>query len=176
MSETRIGRRPLVVVMGVSGSGKTTVGQALADRLEVEHADADDFHSTSSVAKMASGQPLDDTDRAPWLAAIGAWLTNHEDRGGVVGCSALRRRYRDLLRSSAPRVVFLHLSGDLAMLTERLGDRSGHFMPASLVASQLETLEPLELDEPGEVFNMTTSVDEIVAEFTSALRLSEDRS
>jgi gluconokinase len=168
MSEpTRL--RLLVVVMGVAGSGKTTVGKALAERLGVEYADADDFHSAASLAKMASGRPLDDRDRAPWLVAIGEWLATHDDRGAVVGCSALRRRYRDVLRSAAPRLQVLHLAGDPAVVTRRVTDRPGHFMPASLVTSQLETLEPLEPDEVGSTVDLTALVDDIVADFTANL-------
>ncbi|HEY8719949.1 gluconokinase [Pengzhenrongella sp.] len=169
MSESTKNSRPLVVVMGVAGSGKTTVGQALADHLGIEYADADAFHSPASVAKMASGHPLDDDDRAPWLAAIGAWLAQHQDSGAVVGCSALRRRYRDVLRAAAPEVQFLHLDGDPAVLTQRVAERPGHFMPASLITSQLETLERLEPDEHGHVLDLTAPVDAIVAGFTATL-------
>lgn len=177
MSEPAKHGPPLVVVMGVSGSGKTTVGQALADHLGTDYADADTFHSAANIAKMASGLPLDDDDRAPWLLAIGQWLDQHGDEGGVVGCSALRRRYRDVLRTAAPRLRFLHLAGDTAVVTQRVGDRAGHFMPASLVISQLETLEPLQADECGNVFDLTAPVDVIVADFTTAVTdLIGDRS
>jgi gluconokinase len=172
MSENPTKPHPLVVVMGVSGSGKTTVGQALADRLRLEYADADEFHSEASVAKMASGHPLDDDDRAPWLVAIGAWLAEREADGAVVGCSALRRRYRDVLRAAAPNVVFMHLTGDPTILTERVANRPGHFMPASLITSQLETLEPLEPDERGDTLDLTHPVDSLVDEFTAALNLN----
>ena len=175
MSEPTRLRRPLVVVMGVAGSGKTTVGRALAEHLGVAYADADDFHSPASVAKMASGQPLDDDDRAPWLVAIGQWLAEHDDRGAVVGCSALRRRYRDVLRAAAPRLEVLHLAGDPAVVTRRVAERPDHFMPASLVASQLETLEPLEPDEAGNAFDLTAPVDDIVADFTATLDPTGDR-
>jgi len=169
MDEEATGRPPLVVVMGVAGSGKTTVGQVLAERLGVEFADADDFHSEASIAKMASGHPLDDDDRAPWLVAIGAWLAEHDESGGVVGCSALRRRYRDVLRAAAPRLHLLHLDGDPAVLTRRISERPGHFMPASLITSQLETLEPLEPDEPGRAADLTIPVDDIVDDFITRL-------
>ena len=105
---------PLVVVMGVAGSGKTTVGTALAQQLCLDYADADTFHDKANVAKMAAGYPLDDDDRSPWLQSIGQWLAAHEQTGGVASCSALRRRYRDVLRAAAPRVRFLHLDGDPA--------------------------------------------------------------
>lgn len=176
MNERATARPPLVVVMGVAGSGKTTVGQALADRLGVTYADADDFHSAASVAKMASGHPLDDADRAPWFRAIGAWLAEHDEGGAVVGCSALRRRYRDVLRAAAPRLQFLHLTGDPTVLTRRVSERPGHFMPASLITSQLETLEPLDADEPGRVADLTAPVDAIVADFAASIDPSGDRS
>lgn len=169
MSREPTGRPPLVVVMGVTGSGKSTVGQALADRLGVTYADADGFHSPANVEKMASGRPLDDDDRAPWLESVGAWLAAHDDGGAVVGCSALRRRYRDALRAAAPRLQFLHLAGDPTVLIERVAQRPGHFMPTSLIASQLATLEPLETDEPGRALDLTTPVDDIVTEFTAGL-------
>ncbi|RYV49729.1 gluconokinase [Pengzhenrongella frigida] len=155
--------------MGVSGSGKTTVGQALADRLGLPCADADSFHSEASVAKMASGHPLDDDDRAPWLVTVGAWLAGHADSGAVVGCSALRRRYRDVLRQAAPDVVFLHLTGDPAVLAARVANRPGHFMPASLIESQLSTLEPLEADERGTVLDLGAPVDDLVSAFVQGL-------
>src|SRR3954451_7311238 len=100
---------PLVVVMGVSGSGKTSVGVALAERLAVEYGEADQFHPQSNIDKMTAGRPLDDTDRQPWLEAVGAWLAEHIDSGAVATCSALKRSYRDTLRSAAPTVAFLHL-------------------------------------------------------------------
>jgi gluconokinase len=175
MDEQVASRPPLVVVMGVAGSGKTTVGHALAERLGVDFADADDFHSEASIAKMASGHPLDDDDRAPWLVAIGGWLADHDEKGGVVGCSALRRRYRDVLRAAAPRLQLLHLVGDPAVLAQRIADRPGHFMPASLITSQLETLEPLEGDELGRAADLTTPVDDIVDDFLTRLDPTGER-
>ena len=160
---------PLVVVMGVAGSGKTTVGVALAQRFCLDYADADAFHDEASVAKMAAGHPLDDDDRSPWLQAIGQWLAAHDQTGGVASCSALRRRYRDILRAAAPRVEFLHLEGDPGVVTQRVAERLDHFMPASLVTSQLETLEPLESDEAGREFDFSELVEDIVAEFAETL-------
>ena len=167
MSDSDQGR-PLVVVMGISGSGKTTVGQALAGRLGVPYADADTFHSAAHVAKMAAGHPLDDADRAPWLAAIAQWLSAHQLTGAVVSCSALRRRYRDVLRSGASGVTFLHLDGNPDVVTERVSRRPGHFMPASLVGSQLDTLERLAPDEVGVVVRLDLPVERIVDTFLDA--------
>lgn len=157
----------LITVMGVSGSGKTTVGAALAQRLRVPYADADDFHPPENVAKMSAGTPLDDTDRAPWLAAIGAWQAEHAERGGVVSCSALRRRYRDTLREHAPQQFFLHLAGTPEVVARRVAGRAGHFMPSSLVESQYATLEPLEDDEAGLTLDLDRPVDDLVEEFAA---------
>lgn len=137
---------PLVVVMGVSGSGKSTVGALLAERLGVRFADADDLHPASNVAKMASGEALVDDDRWPWLEAVGETLAA-ASAGLVVACSALKRSYRDVIRASAPDTVFVHLHGSRELLAERLGARKGHFMPSSLLDSQLETLEEPGIDE-----------------------------
>lgn len=158
-----------IVVMGVSGSGKSTVGAALAQRLRVPFADADDFHPPASIAKMTAGVPLDDDDRHPWLETIGDWLAEHP-AGGVMSCSALKRTYRDQLRRHRPDVEFLHLSGSADVVARRQASRPGHFMPASLVASQFETLEPLEPDEPGITIDVEQSVDSIVDEYVSRTR------
>jgi gluconokinase len=155
----------LVVVMGVTGSGKSTVGTVLAKRMDVPFADADDFHSPENVAKMRGGSPLDDNDRLPWLRTIGAWLAEHRDGGAVVTCSALRRAYRDVLREGAPDVTFLHLHGDMATVRERVAARTGHFMPESLVQSQFDALEPLQEDEKGVVIPFDLPVDDIVRRF-----------
>src|ERR1700760_2741288 len=133
-----------IVVMGVSGSGKSTVGAALAQRMRVPFADADDFHPPANIAKMSAGQPLDDDDRYPWLEAIGVWLFPHCGGGGGVRWPGVERKYRDQLRRHCPDVGFLHLSGTPEVIGKRQASRPGHFMPASLVASQFATLEPLE--------------------------------
>lgn len=164
-------RRP-VVVMGVSGSGKSTVGAALAQRLQAPFADADDFHPEANVAKMRAGQALDDDDRRPWLEVIGVWLADHE-AGGVMTCSALKRAYRDQLRAHAPDTAFVHLHGDRDVIARRQATRPGHFMPASLLDSQFATLEPLEPDEGGFVVDVDQSVDEIVAQAARHLRPAE---
>ena len=161
--------RRLAVVMGVCGSGKTVCGEALAGALGVPFADADTFHPEANVQKMAAGHPLTDEDRAPWLAAIGAWLHDHGESGAVVTCSALRRSYRDQLRAKAPGVPFLHLAGPAEVVTARVAARDDHFMPASLVASQHATLEPLGADEAGRTIDVEKSVDEIVAEMRDYL-------
>jgi gluconokinase len=164
---------PLLVVMGVTGSGKTTVGAALAQRLRVPFADADDFHSEANIAKMSAGIPLDDDDREPWLRSIGAWLSGHAATGGVVACSALKRWYRDILREAAPATTFVHLAGEPSLVRERVAGRAGHFMPASLVASQFATLEPLEGDERGIVLDLGRSVDELVDAYLTAAESSQ---
>ena len=156
---------PLLTVMGVSGSGKTTVGAALAQRLRVPFADADDFHPPENVAKMAAGVPLTDDDRIPWLHVIGEWLGEHVESGGVVSCSALRRSYRDILRAKAPGQLFVHLAGSSEVIARRVAGRPGHFMPAALLASQFDTLEPLGADELGLTLDLDRPVDDLVDAF-----------
>src|SRR5690349_9174679 len=151
-----------IVVMGVSGSGKSTVGAALAQRLRVPFADADDFHPPANIAKMTAGEPLDDGDRYPWLEAIGQWLAGHCADGGVMSCSALKRKYRDQLRRHCTDVEFLHLAGTPEVISKRQASRPGHFMPASLLASQFSTLEPLGDDERGLVIDVDQSIDSII--------------
>ena len=155
---------PLVVVMGVSGSGKTTVGAALAQRLRVPFADADDFHPAANIEKMSAGIPLTDDDRGPWLAIIGDWLASHAETGGVVSCSALRRAYRDVLTSAAPSAYFIHLHGTPQVIAARVAGRPGHFMPAALVESQFATLEALQTDERGSVLDVDQPVDDLVTQ------------
>ncbi|MDJ0344558.1 gluconokinase [Streptomyces sp. H10-C2] len=142
---------PVVVIMGVSGSGKSTVGGLLAERMGVRYAEADDFHPPANIARMSAGHPLDDADREPWLDAIAAWIAEHDGQGGVVSCSALRRRYRDRLRADAPQLFFLHLDGPPELIAARLAARMEHFMPPGLLRSQFAALEPLDPDEPGAV-------------------------
>lgn len=153
--------------MGISGSGKSTVGAALAQRLRVPFADADDLHPAANIAKMSSGEPLDDHDRFPWLETVGGWLAAHAD-GGVMSCSALKRKYRDQLRHHAPGVEFVLLAGSREVIERRQASRPGHFMPASLLSSQLATLEPLEPDEGGMVLDVDQGVDEIVEGYVRA--------
>lgn len=153
-----------VVVMGVSGSGKSTVGAALAQRLGVPFADADDFHPPANIAKMTAGHALDDADRHPWLEAIGEWLAGHP-QGGVISCSALKVAYRDQLRAHAPGTTFVHLHGSREVIARRQASRPGHFMPASLLDSQFDTLEPLGSHEAGLVIDVDQDVDAIVQEY-----------
>jgi gluconokinase len=161
--------------MGVSGSGKSTVGAALAQRLRVPFADADDFHPPANIDKMTAGQALDDDDRYPWLEAIGAWLAERCAPGGVMSCSALKRKYRDQLRRHCPEVEFLHLDGTPEVIGRRQASRPGHFMPASLLVSQFETLEPLDDDERGVRIDVDQSIDSIVDDYMSTAASSETR-
>jgi gluconokinase len=140
-----------LVVMGVSGSGKTTVAVAVAKRLGWLFAEGDDFHPAANVAKMAAGQPLGDEDRWPWLRVLADWIGAREAAGenAVLTCSALRRAYRDVLSQGHPSVRFVHVTATPETLRQRLEQRRGHYMPASLLDSQLATLEPLAADEPG---------------------------
>lgn len=137
----------VLVVMGVSGSGKSTVAAMVAEQLGWAFAEGDAMHPAANVAKMQAGTPLTDEDRWPWLEVVADWIRGHLDAGtnGVVTCSALKRSYRDVLR--APGVVFVHVAGDGALIEERMSQRSGHFMPTSLLRSQLATLEVPEPDE-----------------------------
>jgi gluconokinase len=139
------------VVMGVSGCGKSEVGQRLARALGVRFLEGDAYHSASNVAKMASGIPLDDDDRADWLRTLQAEIAAARSRGEglVLACSALKRRYRDLLRAADPELRFAHLSGPRDLIAQRMLARTAHYMPASLLDSQLRDLEPLQQDEAG---------------------------
>ncbi|MFT3820389.1 MAG: gluconokinase [Rubrivivax sp.] len=140
---------PRVVVMGVSGCGKSTVGRLLAARLGVHYVEGDELHPPENVARMAAGVPLTDADRHGWLQEVAGQLANatSRSRGVVVSCSALKRRYRDLLRAAAPDLCLLHLHGSPELLAQRLAARKGHYMPPSLLQSQLDTLEPPGPDE-----------------------------
>ena len=173
-----------LVVMGVSGSGKSTIAAALAVRLGAVFVDADDLHSDEARAKMAAGTPLTDDDRAPWLERVAAHIDAHaidaastaaaSSRSGnprvVMACSALRRAYRDALREGAETpLFFVHLHGDPELLAARLRARVDHFMPPRLLESQLDTLEHLAPDEPGVVVDIAEDPDDIVAEVVAAL-------
>jgi carbohydrate kinase (thermoresistant glucokinase family) len=140
----------ILIVMGVSGSGKSTVAAALADRLGWPLAEGDDFHSLENVAKMHAGAPLTDADRLPWLKTIADWIAARLDAGeaGIVTCSALKHSYRDILVGGRPEVLFVYLKGSRAVMADHLAGRQGHFMPASLLASQFDALEEPGADEP----------------------------
>jgi carbohydrate kinase (thermoresistant glucokinase family) len=132
----------IYIVMGVSGCGKSAVGRALAEQLHLPFHDADDFHPPANKQKMAQGQPLNDDDRAPWLANLAShFKTWNQENGSILACSALKRAYRDALRAGGP-CVFIHLVGSRELITRRLGDRKGHFFNPALLGSQLATLEP----------------------------------
>jgi gluconokinase len=160
--------------MGVAGSGKSSVMAALAARLGWPALEGDSLHPPANVAKMAAGLPLTDADRAPWLDAIGRWIDERvaERRSSLVTCSALRRSYRDALRRGRPSVWFVHLSAPPHVLAARMTRREGHFMPASLLDSQLATLEPLGPDEPGTSIETLAPPDDLADELIGALRLA----
>lgn len=160
----------VVIVIGVSGSGKSTVGRALADALSVPFLDGDDLHTPASVAKMAAGRPLDDEDRLPWLAALAARVGSMSAAtGGVIACSALKRKYRDALFAASPSVRFLQLEVDKDAARERVAGRSSHFMPAALVESQFCEYEPLQRGEPGIVVDALRDLADKVEAFEEYL-------
>ena len=163
-----------IVVMGVAGSGKTTVAGILAERLGWPYAEADDFHPPENIAKMSAGQPLTDEDRWPWLRAIRDWLTARSQAGesAVVTCSALKVAYRDLLREAEGRVRFVHLSAPAPLLEDRMEHRAGHFMPPSLLASQLATLEPLTDAEDGVTIPVEAPPEVVADQALAALHLT----
>jgi gluconokinase len=154
-----------VVVMGVSGSGKTTVAQGISASTGLRFAEADDFHSEINVARMRAGVPLDDADRWPWLRELAAWTAarSAEDVSTVLACSALKRSYRDVLRQGSPSMDFVHLDGPAAVIRERMSRRAGHYMPISLLESQIAALEPLQPDESGLVLDASLPPAELVS-------------
>ncbi len=157
--------------MGVTGTGKSTVACALAERLAWRFAEGDDLHPPANVAKMRSGEPLTDADRWPWLQRIADWVGQGEaaDHDGVVTCSALKRGYRDLLRGGHPSVRFVQLTAPRELLAERLRQRWGHYMPALLLDSQLADLQQLDADEPGVAVSGDGSPEEVLARVLSGL-------
>jgi gluconokinase len=150
---------PVLVLMGVSGSGKSAVGALLAGRLGWDFEEGDELHPAANVAKMAAGHPLDDEDRWPWLARVAQWIVARTSTGspGVITCSALKRSYRDVLRGE--HVLFVYLAGTREQIARRLAKRHGHFMPASLLDSQFEALEPPTPDENAITFDLADSAD-----------------
>jgi len=155
---------PIILVMGVSGAGKTTIASRLAERLGWAFLDADDLHPPANHAKMARGEPLDDQDRRPWLAAVSEWMQARQRDGApaVVACSALKRAYRDRLRRGVEDLAIVFIQAAPQLLAERLARRSGHFMPRSLLASQLAALEPPASDETVIVVQAGQTPDQIV--------------
>ncbi len=170
MAEGGTSRRA-VVVMGVSGSGKTTIGRLLAERWSCPFVDGDDLHPEANVAKMAAGMPLDDRDRAPWLERVRAVIDEHAAKSGlvVVACSALRRAYRETIAGNRSDVCFVYLRGDADLIQNRMRERTGHFMPPELLGSQFDTLE-----EPGDAIavDISGTPEEIVDQIIVAM--SED--
>ena len=162
---------PILLVMGVAGSGKTTIGRALADRLRWPFAEGDAFHPAENVAKMAAGVPLSDADRWPWLDAIAAWIAERvaEGRPAVVACSALKRAYRDRLRIPAPALRIIYLEERRDVLETRIAGRSEHFFPRTLLGSQLVDLEPPQADENAVVASSGESIDEVTAQVVEQL-------
>ena len=173
-SAERAGReRIALVVMGVSGSGKSTVAAGIADALGLAFIDGDGLHSPENVARMQAGTPLTDADRWPWLGRIAARLADSEQwpAGLVIACSALRRAYRDRIRAGVPGVRFVFLDGSAEVIRARMAQRSGHYMPESLLASQLATLEPPGADEPDvKRVAIERPADEVIATAVGALR------
>ncbi|WP_125609546.1 gluconokinase [Specibacter cremeus] len=161
---------PRVVVMGVSGSGKSTIGALVADAMNAPFLDGDSLHPLANIQKMAAGTPLTDEDRWPWLSIIGDELAGAGPAGVVIACSALRRSYRDAIRAKAPDTIFLHLDGTVEVLGARLEGRSGHFMPPALLESQLATLEPLQPDETAVVVDIAAGVTAILDESVARIR------
>lgn len=162
-----------LVVMGVSGCGKSTVAALIAGRTGCALAEGDEFHPASSIATMVSGCPLDDTMRAPWLAAIASWLTERAACGecAVVSCSALTRAYRDVLRGAGSGVRMVHLAGPYELVAQRLAARHGHFMAPQLLASQYAALEPLAPDEPGVTLELRASPQDLADEVLRIFRI-----
>ncbi|TQJ40781.1 gluconokinase [Arthrobacter sp. SLBN-112] len=171
------GKLPPLVVMGVSGCGKSTVGTLLGQQLGMPFYDGDDFHPAANKQKMAAGVPLTDMDREPWLARLGELLAGKDDGGAgvppIVACSALKRRYRDLLRSYAPDVVFVHLAGTAATIGARMDARSHEFMPRTLLDSQFAALEDLEADEAHVLGDVRQPLDVLVESLELKLKSAD---
>ena len=163
----------VLVLMGVSGCGKTTVARILSERLHWAFEEGDALHPAANVAKMAAGHPLDDTDRAPWLAEVADWVDARLDAGesGVITCSALKRSYRALIDRRGVRVEFVYLHGSRELIALRLAGRQGHFMPSTLLDSQFATLEEPGPDEPAIRVEIGESPEAIADDIVAALGL-----
>lgn len=172
MTEAKRAEPVCLVLMGVAGSGKSTIAEALVRRTGWRLLEGDDLHPPENVAKMAAGLPLNDADRRPWLGRIGAWITQRHSEGvnTVVTCSALRRSYRDVLREGCPWVLCCYLEVPARVLADRLERRTDHYFPAPLLRSQLATLEPLQPDEPGFVVGGAATVDEVTETVLALVR------
>jgi gluconokinase len=166
-----------VVVMGVSGCGKSTLAAVLATATGWTFADADAFHPEANVARMSAGTALDDSDRRPWLGALAAWTAGRagEGQSTIMACSALKRAYRDVLRSGPPSVTFVHLDGDPEVIRRRVAARPGNFMPVGLLDSQLATLEPLGAGEDGFVVDLGLGLEDQVVQCLKRLEPLERR-
>lgn len=171
MTETAATRQPVLVLMGVSGCGKSTVAAILAGQLGWDFAEGDDMHPDENVEKMHAGHALTDEDRWPWLETVDSWIVEHALAGlpGLVTCSALKKSYRDVLRGE--NVIFVHLSGSRELIERRMASRHGHYMPTSLLDSQFATLEPLTEDEVGIVVDVAGNPAQHAAEITARLHL-----
>ncbi|MGL4485918.1 MAG: gluconokinase [Yersinia sp. (in: enterobacteria)] len=162
-----------IIVMGVSGSGKTTVGEAVARQIHAKFIDGDDLHPRANIQKMGGGYPLNDQDRIPWLERLSdaAYSLNHKNETGIIVCSALKRCYRDRLRQGNEGMVFLYLKGSFHVIMERLKARSGHFMPTDLLNSQFETLEEPGTEEPDVIcVDIDADIDDVVQRCVLALK------
>ncbi|ACX88522.1 gluconokinase [Pectobacterium parmentieri] len=162
-----------IIIMGVSGCGKSSVGAAIASSLGAKFIDGDDLHPRANIQKMASGQPLDDNDRAPWLERLNdaAYSLRHKNEVGLIVCSSLKRRYRDRLREDNPEMLFLYMKGSFDVILERLKARAGHFMPTDLLKSQFDALEEPAADETDVVsIDIDGDFNEVVARGLAALR------
>ncbi|MCW2475183.1 MULTISPECIES: gluconokinase [unclassified Symbiopectobacterium] len=162
-----------IIIMGVSGCGKSSSGAAIANALGAKFIDGDDLHPRANIQKMASGQPLDDNDRAPWLERLNdaAYSLRHKNEVGLIVCSSLKRRYRDSLRQGNPDMLFLYMKGSFDVILQRLKARAGHFMPTDLLKSQFDALEEPATDETDVVsIDIDGSFDEVVARGLAALR------
>jgi len=162
---------PPMIVMGVQGSGKTTIGTALAERLDVPFVDGDSLHSAENIRLMASGHALTDEERLPWLRAVGERLAAGSDGGVVLACSALKRSYRDLLRQHAPEMITIYAEGDIQLIRTRISGRHHEYMPTSLLQSQFDTLEERDADEPGITVDVAETPPQIVDHIVEFLAL-----